>query len=119
MKKHIFILFVLFPFLSPAQNAAPKNDSTTTQVKNLNGVYMVLKVVDGDTIPTLTLSPAICYGERVFKNKREKRRWTRLKYHVKKVYPYAILASARLKEYDRVLLTITDENDRKKYTKKV
>ena len=40
-----------------------------------------------------------------------------MKYNVKKVYPYAILAAAKLKEYDKLLANIPDENERKRYMK--
>lgn len=43
--------------------------------------------------------------------------WTRTKYNVKKVYPYAVLASALLKEMDNKLSQISNEKDRKKFIK--
>jgi hypothetical protein len=38
-----------------------------------------------------------------------------VKYNVKKVYPYAILASAKLKSYDILLAKIDDEDKRKAF----
>lgn len=43
--------------------------------------------------------------------------WTRIKYNVKKVYPYAVLASAILKEMDNKLAQIPTERERKKFIK--
>lgn len=74
-------------------------------------------VYKGDTIPYGTLPTVTCYVPRVFKNKRDAAKWDRLKYNVKKVYPYAILAAAKLKEYDQLLAKIPNENDRKRYMK--
>jgi hypothetical protein len=51
----------------------------------------------------------------VFKTRRQYEQWTRVKYNVKKVYPYAILASAKLKQYDLILSNIEDEKMRKAY----
>lgn len=73
-------------------------------------------VYQGDTIPYVTLPTVICAADRVFKNRRQKAAWDRLKYNVKKVYPYAILAAAKLKEYDRILAQMP-EQDRAKYMK--
>lgn len=44
--------------------------------------------------------------------------WTRTKYNVKVVYPYAILAAAKLKEYDKALAQIENEKLRKTFIKK-
>jgi hypothetical protein len=92
----------------------------TEQNKNLNIPLRFPAIIyEGDTIPYIILPPVNCFTPRKFKNKKEAAKWTRLLYNVKKVYPYSILAAARLKEYDRILATIPNENDRKKYMKKV
>ncbi len=44
-------------------------------------------------------------------------KWGRIKYNVKKVYPYAILAAAKLKEYNLILAKIPNEDDKKRFTK--
>lgn len=75
------------------------------------------EVVDGDTLPVVDLNTVYIYGEFVFKNKRHYEQWTRTKFNVKKVYPYAILAAAKLKEYDKALEKITDDEYRKVFLK--
>lgn len=107
MANKLLIFILLFPLLSPAQNASNPFKGILTR-----NIYF-----EGETIPYIALAPIACYGNRIFKNRREAVKWDRLKYNVKKVYPYAILAAAKLKEYDRVLSTIPNENDRKKYMK--
>ncbi len=82
-----------------------------------NAVLVHAVIYNGDTIPYARLAPIVCYVPRVFKNERQKAAWDRTRYNVKKVYPYAILAAAKLKEYDRILATIPLEADKKKYTK--
>ncbi|MDO9184869.1 MAG: DUF4294 domain-containing protein [Bacteroidia bacterium] len=122
MAKRIVIFIFLLPFFSSAQNDAPST------VAPLGKVYQGLQlpekaivvhatVYNGETIPYVTLTPLVCYVPRVFKNRKEAAKWDRLKYNVKKVYPYAILASAKLKEYDKLLAKIPNENERKKYMK--
>jgi hypothetical protein len=109
-RKNIFILLFL-PLLSWAQQEPV---TTGTPPK---GVSLPAHIVNGDTLPYINLSPVICSSPRIFKNKREQQRWERTKYNVKKVYPYAILASAKLKEYDRILATIPNQRERDLYMK--
>jgi hypothetical protein len=75
------------------------------------------EVVNGDTLPLVNLSTVYVYTDFVFKNQRQYELWTRTKYNVKKVYPYAILAAAKLKEYDKAMEKMTDENLKKAFLK--
>ena len=111
MKRSIFILLLLSPFLSKSQT-----DSVKGLVLPVQAAYVRMTIYEGDTIPFVTLPTIYCYGNRVFKNPRQKAAWDRLKYNVKNVYPYAILAAAKLKEYDRILSQMPEEQ-RSKYTK--
>jgi len=73
-------------------------------------------VIEGnDTIPVFFLDEVGVTTNMVFKTKHQFEQWTRIKYNVKKVYPYAILASAKLKQYDLVLSKIENEGVRKAY----
>lgn len=94
-----------------AQSAADKGLVLPTTAVAVHTV-----VYQGDTIPFATLPTIVCAADRVFKNHRQKLAWDRLKYNVKKVYPYAILAAAKLKEYDQVLAKMP-EQDRSRYMK--
>jgi hypothetical protein len=75
------------------------------------------EIINGDTLPVIDLNTVYVYTEFVFKNHRQYELWTRTKYNVKKVYPYAILAAAKLKEYDKALAKMEDENMRKAFLK--
>ncbi len=112
MKKLILHFLFLFPLLVHSQS--------DTVIKGisvpLNGFRVKAIIYQGDTIPFVTLEPIVCYTDRIFRNQKQKAAWDRLKYNVKIVYPYAILAAAKLKEYDRILATMP-EGERKKYTK--
>ena len=74
-------------------------------------------VIDGDTMPSINLPEFTCFGEYPTKNKKQYEAWTRTKYNVKKVYPYAILAAAKLKEYDLILERLPNEKSKKAYMK--
>jgi hypothetical protein len=82
-----------------------------------NGFWARAEVVNGDTIPVVDLNTVEVFGEYVFKNRRHYEKWTRLKFNVKKVYPYAILAAAKLKEYNKMLEKIEDEDYKKAFLK--
>lgn len=111
-RKYSYILFLFLPFLSWAQQEPVKSSG-----RPLTGISLPAHIVNGDTLPYINLAPVICSSERVFKNKKDQQRWERTKYNVKKVYPYAILASAKLKEYDRILATIPNQHERDIYMK--
>jgi hypothetical protein len=111
MAKKFFIFLFFFSVISNAQ------DSIQGLKLPVKGVLVRTVIYEGDTIPYAVLPTVVCYADRVFKDKKQQEAWTRLKYNVKKVYPYAILAAAKLKEYDRLLAQIANENERKKYMK--
>jgi hypothetical protein len=81
------------------------------------GIRCMAEIVDGDTLPLVNLNTVYVYTDFMFKTSKQFELWTKTKYNVKKVYPYAILAAAKLKEYDRVLEKITDEKSKKVYLK--
>ncbi|MFP4469724.1 MAG: DUF4294 domain-containing protein [Bacteroidales bacterium] len=86
-----------------------------------NKQYQVVKyrIVDRDTLPFARLSPVEIFDFRVFKNKREARQNTRLIRNVKKVYPWAKLAGAKLLEYETVLSSVEKEQEKRRIMKQV
>lgn len=82
-----------------------------------NGFRCRAEVVGKDTFPMVVFDAVEISAEFVFSNKRQRELWTRTKFNVKKVYPYAILAAAKLKEYDKALEKIQDENLKKAFIK--
>ena len=108
------MLSVCFPVFVFSQT----DDITVPIASAIKMQYKVVAViVDGDTLPSFTLQEFTVYGDFPTKNKRQYEAWTRIKYNVKKVYPYAILASAKLKEYNLVLEKLPDEKSKKLYMK--
>lgn len=84
-------------------------------------IYLPVKgiIVEHDTFPIIDL-PEVqvwTYWGKVMYSKKAFEEWTKTKYHVKKVYPYAVLASAILKEMDNKLAQIPTEKERKKFIK--
>ena len=94
-------------------------------VSNIASAQSLLryKIVDGDTIyisdlPVVVVTAKKDYSKPpVFKNKRESWRYRKMKEYVKKVYPYAVLASQKLQECEEEIKK--DPESRKKAMKKV
>lgn len=101
----VLLLFALLPF-----NAARAQSASAQK-----GVPCYAVIENNDTIPVFYLDEVGVTTNMVFKTKRMYEQWTRTKYNVKKVYPYAILASAKLKQYDILLAKIEDEDKRQAF----
>ena len=75
-------------------------------------------VIDGDTVPHRYIHEIIIFPPRVFKNKRQYRRYTRLVRYVKKVYPYSQIIKNMLIEIEYALDSIPTEKGKKAYVKR-
>lgn len=115
-KNKIFVYFLFFSF-SLFSQISESSANNTDKPKVLYKIWG--EIVNGDTIPSIRLPEVWVYAEYSYKNKRQYEAWTRTKYNVKKVYPYAILAAAKLKEYNRILDKMPDKKIRNAYMKVV
>lgn len=114
-----FRLTIIFSWLL-FQVYAQTGDDVIVPNEKPKVVYRVwAEVVNGDTIPSIRCQDIWVYAEYSYKNKKQYDAWSRTKYNVKKVYPYAILASAKLREYNRILEKMPTEASRKAYMKTV
>lgn len=102
----LFFFILLFQFNTAVSQTAQADKK---------GVPCYAVVENNDTIPVFYLEEVGVTTNMVFKTKKMYEQWTRTKYNVKKVYPYAILASAKLKQYDILLAKIEDEDKRKAF----
>lgn len=81
------------------------------------GITLQAIIIDGDTLPVVNLNMVTIQSDMVFKTRKQREQWDVVKFNVRKVYPYAILASAKLKEYENTLSKMSDEDDRDDYMK--
>ncbi len=107
------LFLFIFALCSFTLNAQEVPDPTIPTTKS--GYKCRAEVINGDTVPVVDLYDVYVYTDFVYKTQRQREQWTRIKYNVKKVYPYAILAAAKLKEYDRILERMPDEKMKKAY----
>lgn len=118
MERRKFFQSLFFAFIFTLACNSLKSQSAEGNeflVPPSGGIICRAEVVDGDTIPVIDLYTVDVSTNMVFKTRRQYEMWTRTKYNVKVVYPYAILAGAKLREYDKVLAKIEDENLRKAF----
>ncbi len=115
-----YILVLLFLAFSLSHSViAQEGDQVSIPASTQKMQYRVnAEIYKGDTIPSIRFQDVYVYADYVYKNKKQYEVWTRTKYNVKKVYPYAILAAAKLKEYNTIMEKM-DEKTRKAYLKVV
>lgn len=118
MKKMIF-LFKAVTWIIFLLAFFPKVEAQVPESKDSSLHFLRATVLNGDTIPLYHLRPVNVNAPRIFKNKREKRRYGKLKRYVVKVYPYAKVAGEMLQDFDDTLRAIESKAKRKKYIKKV
>jgi len=103
----ILLLIVIAPFVGLAQDTAKKDTFYVTKTV----------IVDGDTIPNVSIEEVVVFPKLVFKNKRQSRRYRKLIRDVRKAYPYAIYAKMKLDEMENEFNKLTTEKEKKKYIK--
>lgn len=108
MKKFIYITILIIPIWAYAQVNT-----------NAQGFKTKAIILGQDTLPLIDLPEAQiwAYWAKATTSSKTFEEWTRTKYNVKKVYPYAILASAILQEMDNKLSQIKDKKQRKIFIK--
>jgi Domain of unknown function (DUF4294) len=91
-----------------------KNDTLSGRsylIQNVNRNGIIMPEVD---IKAVNVVPRPGPEKR-----RDYRKYERLVYNIKKVYPYAIMVRFRLNDVNEALKTIPDEKSRKEYMKRV
>jgi hypothetical protein len=92
----------------------------TIQLHKDDDTYVLYGVIiDGDTLLLSSIDEVYIFPLRKFKSKRDLRRYRRLIRNVKKAYPYAKLAKAKLDEIESNLVRLKTEKARKDYVKQV
>ena len=117
MKLINYIAILILSYANTAAAQLMGNASTTGYVTD-KGIAIRAEIQNGDTVPVVNLNTIYVSTERVFKNKKRAEYYWKLKRDVKKVYPYAILAQAKLREYNSILAKMDNELQKKEYMKK-
>ncbi len=82
--------------------------------------YMIPKtVMNGDTLPNIPLAEIYVFPPVTHKTQADYRRYQKLVYNIKKVYPYSQIAKRQLSEMNKEFLTLKTEREKKAYIKHV
>jgi hypothetical protein len=83
---------------------------------SLGGLYLLETVVlNGDTIPVVTLRTANISSNRKARSKRYQRKWDKLHRNVVKTYPYAEVAGQLIRAYNEELALLETEAEREAF----
>ncbi len=89
---------------------------TGTNVDSYQGMYLLQTVViDGDTIPVVTLRTTYISSNRKARSQRYQRKYDKLQGNVIKAYPYAKVAGKLIKAYNENLALLDTEAARDAY----
>lgn len=100
-------LFVVFSFSCSSLNAQETGE-----------IIVPARIVDGDTLPLFTLPEVTVFSFRPFKTAKDEQKVKRLINNVKKVYPYAKLAAAKMKYYDQLAQNASSSSERDRINKR-
>ncbi len=76
-------------------------------------------IIDGDTIPNVSIEEVVIFPRLIFKSRHRARRYRKLIRDVKRAYPYAIYAKNKLDQMEHEFQNLTTEKERKEYVKSV
>lgn len=106
------LLFAIILFSS--NSFAQTNEQNPVLHNNLS---VGREVVDGDTIPIFMLDEIVVVGKCVFKNEKERAKYSKLVRDIKKTLPYARLCKKELDEIDRTLNGLQGKQEKELYLK--
>lgn len=108
MNKRVFILIIILGSVIFAKAQNYWSDS----------VYILSGKIEGtDTILNYDMKEVKVFPEKVYRNKRHKRKYTRLMHNVRKAYPFAIIARTELRIMNDSLQYYEGEKAQKKFIK--
>ncbi|ATP55040.1 hypothetical protein CPT03_00440 [Pedobacter ginsengisoli] len=113
----LFILLIVI--ISGAQVRAQVNGVTVKMpVLGKNDTIRVAGTNEnGEMIPWIPLQEVVIYGVRIFKSPAERAAYSRLRYNVMKVMPYALYAKQRYEQLEKDLALTTEKKEQKKLVK--
>jgi len=110
------LLLILFEASVAAQNDTIKQRSDTLQGRS----YLLQRVNrDGVTLPEVEIKEVTVYAHPDFPKKSDFRKYERLVYNLKRVYPYALLVRTRLSQVNAEMTNYKTDKERREYLKKV
>ena len=116
------LLFFIFLLLISATDLSGQADTLKRGKDSLPDRFYLLQKVKrgGETMPEVEIKEVtIVGGPKAANRKRDYRRYERLIFNIKKVYPYAIIVRNRLEKVNEELKSIEGQKERKAYLRSV
>jgi hypothetical protein len=117
LKWNVSILF-LFVFL---EVASAQTDTFIYRIDTLPQNFFLLHTRDRDglILPEIDLKEVVIIGRPSNSKKFPFRKYERMIYNLKKVYPYGLIVRARMEQVNTELRNIPDDKERKKFLRNV
>ena len=114
----IFSILVIFLFVT---DVTGQKDTLKQKNDTLQDRFYFLQNVkrDGITMPEVEIKEVTVVARPGSAGRNEYRKYERLIYNIKKVYPYALIVRIRLNQVNEEMKSITSEKERKNYIKDV
>ena len=116
---HISILLVTLVSSVMSGFAQDTTRDTSINYRLATGTVVRAMIVDGDTFPIVDLEAFYVIAKKPVRNKRWSKKYRKLRRDVKRAYPYAKLAGAKLRKYDAELKAMKNDRERRRFMKKV
>lgn len=96
------------------------DDSNLESFKDTSsqGAVMEMLIIDGDTSYIYNMQTFVVVDLKPYGIPEKDKLFRKLRYHVKKVYPYARIAADKLNLYEKQLVGVTSKSKRRKIMKK-
>lgn len=114
------LLFILILINLPSV-AFGQTDTLKYKTDSLPGSFYLIQNVNrnGEILPEMEIKEVTIVANPRNYRKSDYRKYERLVYNLKKVYPYAKIVRRRLEKVNNDLMQITSEKERKEYIKNV
>lgn len=110
------LLFLLFVVDTKGQIDSLKQKNDTVQGK----AFLLQKVKrNGETLPEVEIKEVTVYANPKFPKKSDFRKYERLVYNLKRVYPYALIVRNKLFLVNEEMRNLPTEKERREYIRKV
>jgi hypothetical protein len=113
MKRISVILFSFLLTVCYAQIQAGNSERN-----QLKGFVVKATIINGDTVPLINLKEAVIIEQMVFASEEDAKKYRHLVRDVRRVYPYAVLIGAKVKEYDHQMASMS-RKEKREFMKKI
>jgi hypothetical protein len=114
----ISAILLIFLFVA---DVSGQIDSIKQKNDTLKGKSFLLQKVDrnGVVLPEVEIKEVTVYAHPTFTKKRDFRKYEKLVFNIKKVYPYALIVRNKLTQVNEDMRNLKSDKERKEYMKKV